>query len=85
MPVGSDEVGRASGGGGWTVRLNAWLAEVTESESVTATEKFVVPEAFGVPLITPVLAFGEAQEGNDRLDAFHLCVPLPPPAFSVAR
>jgi hypothetical protein len=84
VPFGKEEVVMASGGGAFTVKLSACAAEVTDAASVTVTEKFVVAAAFGVPLITPVLAFSVAQLGSAPLDTFQLSAPVPPVACSVA-
>ena len=63
-----------------TVMLRGWVAVcgVGTVESVAFTVKVVVPVAFGVPVMAPVLAVKEAQEGKEPLEMLQVTGGLPP-------
>jgi hypothetical protein len=75
VPVGSVVVEIVSAGAAAIVMVSdpdVTLAGVG-SESVTFTVNAAeVPEVFGIPLITPVLAFRLAQAGSDPLAMLHV-------------
>lgn len=65
MPFGSEEVEIVSAGAAAIVILDAFVTlTVGDSESVTRTVKFAVPEALSMPVIAPVLASSDAQAGS---------------------
>jgi hypothetical protein len=85
VPPGKLVVEIVSGGGALIFNTKACAAEVTPAASVTVTEKFAVPVAFGVPEITPVDAPSLAQVGSVPLDTAHVYAPVPPVAASVVE
>jgi hypothetical protein len=65
------------------VMLNPCVAVCIGTElSVTCTVKPVVPFAFGVPVIAPVAAFRDAQEGRLPKEIENVYGVFPPVAFT---
>ena len=58
---------------------------VGDSESVTCTVKFVVPEAVGVPLMTPVEALMARPAGSEPTEIDHVYGVVPPVAVRVCE
>ena len=83
-PLGSDAVVIESAA--TTVMLSALVAvcAVGVEESVALTVKLVVPVAFGVPVMAPVLVFRLAQEGSEPTEMLQVTGGLPPALCSVA-
>ena len=84
VPLGSDVVVIESAEA--TVMLSDLVAvwAVGTVESVALTVNVVVPVAFGVPVMAPVLAFKVAQIGSAPTEMLQVTGGLPPALWSVA-
>ena len=80
MPPGSVVVVML--GSGAIVMLKACVP-LWELASVTCTVKLLVPEAVGVPEITPVLLFRVKPFGNEPAVTVKVLAPVPPVAAIV--
>jgi hypothetical protein len=82
VPAGKDVVVMVKAGGGFTVKVIAWLA-VMPAASVTWKVTEPLPPPVGVPEITPVLAFKLNPGGSVPAVMLYVYGLVPPDSLSV--
>ncbi len=83
VPAGKGAGVMVNAGGGFTVTVIAWLADMpVASATWKVTEPLLAP--VGVPVIAPVLAFKLNPAGNDPAVTLHVEGLVPPDSLNVA-